>query len=313
MAGQKGTGIHVQSAMAWLFGLLILGKPLTRPPIPESSDPTDFNGGSPNMKGLFSLCWYVWESIAKVNGVGRERLLNWLRFESRCHGHGEPFSATHGQLWAGIFGAGLLHAIRRSDDEISNLCIAWWRFEYAVYKICESNRSEALRREVEPNILTEPWLPGGRAFMEGFASGNPALGTYPTRGKVLQAIDLEDRVVGKPNQYQLGPDCLEKLPADVLLQIQKWPDEIPPMWTPFHARRYSDDSCLAWFEGPRWKHAALAAGVFRGERWISVELDMALIDRYDALGSPILSLDAPQSEIPAIEEARQQKKPRRRK
>jgi hypothetical protein len=297
-ADHRGHGTDVHAVMAWLFGVVFLGNPVTPPPIPESGDPDNYNGGSPNMKGLYSLAWWVYEALAGRGGVGRKRFLNWLAYEARCHGHGEAFSASHGQLWAGIFGAALLIAIRNGDAEIRDYARRWWAFELAVYLCCEVPRI-GIEKQQEPSIRTEPWLPGGRSVFKG----RETLGSYATRGKLLQAVRGQ-RIAGKPNQYDLGVHCLAKLSTEERAGLLRAPTELPATWTPFHARRFSDESTLAYFDGPPGMDSVQMAGYIDGEKWVSIPIDQALIDRYAAKGQPALSIDTEQSEVPGIEARR---------
>lgn len=277
-------GIHVQSAMRWLFGVVLKGELLTKPPIPQSDDPEDFNGGSANMRLLFCVCWYVRSLTDGTRKVARQRLLNWIKIDASCHDHGEPTSPSHGQLHAGAWGALALVAWQRGDAEILEAAIAHIQVDYAILSTCEGPDG--------------PWLPGARGY-KGRGEARHIIGRNPTWPKVLSAI--RDGVAGgRANQYDLGAHCLALLPENIRARMMKWPATWPGMWSAFHARRYADNSFCAWYETP-WKDAVLTAGhePINGAWIMPDSFDPPVL--YASKGQPVRMIDIQQSPLSGIE------------
>jgi hypothetical protein len=280
-----GKGIHVQSVMQWLTEILLLGKPPARPPVPESSDPTDFMGGSPNMKLLFSVATYVYACFSRRGlQAALKRMDLIMKRELLAHGNGEPISASHGQLWHGGMGAALLVAVKFEHASLVQKAAPWLQIDHAILRTLEHEG--------------EPWTPGGRGFM-GQGDARTMIGTNPSRRKLLAAIRGE-RIGGKVNQYDLGALCLAKLTPEMLESIRKWPESFPPMWGGgFEARRFADGRFYAYFPGPPWKDAVLSAGWDGKERWLSAGVDRERIAGYT--GDPVLTISAPAADEVAFE------------
>ncbi len=194
-------GIHVQSAMRYLFRRLVITKDLTAQPesYPRPDmyplDPHHFGGGSENMKLLYCAIGYIANLTA-----GRERLINWhVNERDRGHGGGEPLTVSHCQLHLGGHSAIALHATRTDDQQILDLALDWLSIEYYLYALCE--------------VDGEPWTPGARGVLKG-----KIVGENPTRGKWLRAV-REGRSP-KPNQYDLGACCISKLSNDTRRSIR---------------------------------------------------------------------------------------------
>lgn len=309
----RGRGIHVQSAMGWLLDTLILNKPLTRPPMPESLDPTNFWGGTFNMNLLFSVCWWVYETLSqdKKADIGRQRLINYMKIDAACHQDGEPTTPSHEQLYLGGWGAILLNAWRANDREILDYATKWFRVGYAIYRVCEvelTPEEVEIAKKKRSMSPSEVWTCGGRVY-KGKGESRKIIGISPARGKFLVAVRGQ-KLSGKPTQDYLGPWCIEQLwdegfPVE---SLEEWPKEFPPMWTAFHAERFAGGQFYMLYNGPTWKDCALSAG-FDGERWISLEVDHdRILATRSKFGAPVLVIDAPESPMRKIEEGRKKNK-----
>lgn len=203
-------GIHVQSAMRYLFRRLITND-ISAVPYPRAdmydANPHHFGGGSENMKLLYSAVGYI-----ASHPAGRERLINWYANE-QGHGGGEPLTMSHCQLHIGGHAAIALHAHQNQDYQVRDLAIRWLSIEYYLLSLC--------------SIDAEPWTPGARGVVDGKAEGENL-----TRGLFIKAVrgqELTKKVKGKlktvkPNQYDLGAFCIARLPLEVRDWIAKAPD-----------------------------------------------------------------------------------------
>jgi hypothetical protein len=263
---EKAKGIHVQSAMAWLFRVLVLRAVATPPPCPESSDPWHFGGGSPNMKLLFSLLRYVYAVKAKSADlhIHRERMKNVLEREKTCWQQVEPTTSTHAQLWlAGVAGC-LVVAFQAKHQELVDLAVWWLRIDHAIHSTAEFNG--------------EMWCAGGRTVDP---KTGKMYGSSSTRQKIWAAI-LTGKLLGKANQYDIAAALLCRLPEEVRARIREWPAAFPPMVGRFHAKRFEDGDVLTYYDAlPNVEDPTFSAGVLNGVPWVSLEIDQEKLAAYE--------------------------------
>lgn len=268
----EGGGTNVQAAMDWLF--MVLTGPLVKPPPGAvSADPGYYGGGTPNMKGLYAVCWYVYAlfagtALAGSLEIARKRLLAFLR--AVPHGHSEPTTATHSQLWAALVSMSIWAAHKVGDNEVLDAAVAWKSAEYALWKPC---------RTVIAGV-PDYWMPGARA--EG--PDGKLLGSNPARtleGELIRAYDpdseswLKGKIRVPKNKYYVGPLALLGCPGKVVGRIQEAPkpEEMPTLWCGFHVQRWESGDFIARYDDGLLKPAkgeapAHAAGVLNGEKWI---------------------------------------------
>jgi hypothetical protein len=258
----QGRGSNVQAIMRWLLAVVMKNEPTSLPPVPPSSDPNYFNGGSPNMKLLYTVAWYVYAVTTDVGfDIAQKRLLNFLARERLAHGQNEPLSTSHGQLWLGGMGIGLLKAFKVIDSRVSSEIIQWLRVEYALLTLCEHNG--------------DAYTPGGRGFKKGVI-----IGSFSTRPKFLSALRT-DKPGGRLNQFDLGAWAIAKLPNDIRSQIRKWPEEFPSMWGEFRGVRFEDGRFYAYFTSLTHTIEPVLSAGFDTELWISKTVDMERISKYN--------------------------------
>jgi hypothetical protein len=277
---EKSRGINVQEAMAFLFSALS-GRYPQPPPGPVSSDPGFFAGGSPNMKGLYAVTHWIYAlfggtALAGSLGVARARVLAFLR--KLPHGLGEPTTATHGQLWAALVSAAIWAAWKAGDWEILDAAIAWKAAEYQLWKPC---RVEGL--------VVDYWMPGARARDANGLTGSNFARTF--EGEIIRAYDpatkswLKGRLRVPKNKSYTGPLALLACPGEIVGRVQTAPAIQPPLYRPFHVRRWASGDFLAWY-GPGLPIAgpgdspAHAAGVLNGLKWIEGEGSPEIMEKH---------------------------------
>jgi hypothetical protein len=264
---------NVKILMDWASKALEAG--LARRPLPPLAEPElpagDFGAGSPNQKLMFAVMCYVFALFNELPRLAQHRalLLEFLRLETLCHGHNEPLTASHGQIWIGGMGFALWAAVQNQDSIVIDRVIAWLRPEYALWSLCADDNGV--------------WAPGGR----GRGRRGDLIGDNSGRDKAFDVIRGARVRVGR-DKFNLGARALQALPESILERIRAEPSEdLPPMISGLHIRRGSDWHA-AWFDDPLGTlEPAHMAGSDAGERWVLERVDDEKIAAIEARGATI--------------------------
>lgn len=261
----SGGFVDVKAALASIHDQLAGAKTFT--PWPDSG-----SGGTPNMKRLRALRPLL------EHGDPAPMLAFLASEELTGHCFSEPFSSSHGQLHVGAMGAATWYESKHPDIRLYGACVRWWQREFQLCRLLDTQG----RGLVDGGS----WGPGARDKDPVALVGNNKgrdLAYLVARGGKLR----EGQAADKGNS---GAYALSLLPKSELAVLLQWPAELKLVNELRVARRgKSGSDYVAWFpSGLNALDAALAAGVWDGEIWISATVDAGVKAKITECGPPIV-------------------------